>query len=248
MQTHWRQHSAAEHGERPQESLNAQLVDEADVVVALFWHRLGSPTGEAESGTSEEIERAHGNGSYVAILRCERDIDPQALDLEQVTRLRTFLGELEPESLMLAYSDEAGLARHIDTILTQAVTRDSQRAEAAAEATIGGAEVWPRVETSESIKTDSKGRIKPQRKWQLVLSNTGEEPARNVRYRLEPENEEEDTPTQLDDDRELEVLPPKGEAAYGLFMHSGVASQARCVVSWEDSAGAKENRATLRFF
>lgn len=64
---HWQLHSAAEHGIRPQASLNAQLVENVDIVVALFWHRLGSPTGGEESGTAEEISKAHADGAYVAI-------------------------------------------------------------------------------------------------------------------------------------------------------------------------------------
>lgn len=226
--THWRQHSAAEYGERPQASLNKQLVDEADAVLALFWNRLGTPTGEAESGTQEEIERAAENGAYVAILRCEREVDPTTIDPDQVSKLQAFVDELQPESLMLAYRDDADLARHVDTVLTRIVTRESQRAEAAAEmgTTAEGADVWPRVESSERVKTDTRGRVKTERRWQLVLTNAGSEPARDVRFRLEPENEDEMPPEMFEGDRALEALPPDGgEASYGLFMHSGVASQ-----------------------
>lgn len=76
--------------------LNDQLVGTADIVVALFWHRLGSPTGEAESGTVEEIEEAHDNGAYVAILRCVRDYPGDALDTDQLKQLDAFLSRVEP--------------------------------------------------------------------------------------------------------------------------------------------------------
>jgi hypothetical protein len=49
---HWAAHAAAEHGVRPQGSLNRQLVDDADAVVALFWHRMGSPTEKRNRGRS----------------------------------------------------------------------------------------------------------------------------------------------------------------------------------------------------
>jgi hypothetical protein len=100
-----------------------------------------------------------------------------------------------------------------------------------------------------TVKTDTRGRTKTERRWQLILTNAGSEPARNVRFRLEPENEGEMPPEMFEADRPLEALPPDGgEASYGLFMHSGVASQTRCVVSWEDSRGSRENTATLRFY
>lgn len=259
--THWSHHSAAEHGTRPQESLNKQLVEDADVVIALFWHRLGSPTGEAESGTVEEIEEASAHGAYVGVLRCSRAIRPGDLDADQASRLEAFLDEVRRSSLILEYEGAVALRERVDTILTTAVTALRTRAEAQAEATAGpeadgteratpsrGTEVWPRVERSESVRTDSKGRVKTKNRWQLVLSNTGDEPARRVRYRLEAEGPDDNLPLQSDDPGELEALAPHTDAAYTLFMHMGVADQARCVFTWEDSAGERENVATLRFF
>lgn len=244
---HWKQHSAAKHGNRPQSALNEQLVEKADIVVALFWHRFGSPTGESDSGTLEEIQEAHTRGAYVAILRCARDV-PQTADLDQQAKLRAFYESVAPNSLMLDYRDPSELARHIDSILSQAVGRDGALAQRAATATRTPADVWPRIESSEELKTDSKGRVKASRRWRLVLSNTGQEPALNVRYRLEPEGDDGELPPVLDDVRTLEVLAPGGEASYTLVMHMGVASQARCIVTWDDAEGEHDNQATLRFF
>lgn len=259
--THWSQHSAAEHGTRPQESLNKQLVEAADILIALFWHRLGSPTGEVESGTVEELEEASANGAYVGVLRCTRAIPPADLDGGQVGRLNAFLDEIRPTSLIFDYEDAAALRERVDTLLTTAITALRTRAEAQVAATTDpddevasaaptsqGTEVWPRVERSESVRTDAKGRVKTENRWQLVLSNVGDEPARNVTYRLEAENPDDNLPHELDDTPELEVLAPRSDAAYTLLMYMGVADQARCFVNWEDSEGQRENVATLRFF
>jgi hypothetical protein len=54
----WRTHAHPEAGRRPQALINRQFADRADVVLAIIWRRLGSPTGKAASGTVEEIERA----------------------------------------------------------------------------------------------------------------------------------------------------------------------------------------------
>lgn len=70
----------------------------------------------------------------------------------------------------------------------------------------------------------------------------------DVRHRLEEEDSGDALPLELDESRELEVLAPGGEASYTLVMHMGIAGQARCVVSWEDSSGEHQNVATLRFF
>ncbi len=69
-----------------------------------------------------------------------------------------------------------------------------------------------------------------------------------LRCRLEAEDPDDNLPLQSDDPGELEVLAPHADAAYTLLMHMGVADQARCVVTWEDSTGERDNVATLRFF
>ena len=148
---------------------------------------------------------------------------------------------------MLEYDDVGELARHVDSILAEAIGRDRALAQRAAQVgvtttTRSPAEVWPRVESSEEVKTDSRGRVKTSRRWRLVLSNTGQEPARNVRYRLEPQGDDREPPPVLDDVQLLEVLAPSGEASFTLVMHMGVASQARCIVTWEDAQGEHEGR------
>lgn len=49
-------------GSTGQGQINEQLVDAADIVLAVFDARLGSPTAVAISGTAEEIFRAHDRG------------------------------------------------------------------------------------------------------------------------------------------------------------------------------------------
>jgi hypothetical protein len=92
-----------------------------------------------------------------------------------------------------------------------AITRDGARAEAALEPVTQGAQVWPRLETSERVNTDRRGRVKTQRQWRIMLANAGNEPARNVRFRLEAENEGENLPHLHDSDRRWKrwLLEPK---------------------------------------
>src|SRR5205823_4703294 len=41
-------------GGRPQEIINQQIVDRSDFGIAIFWSRLGTPTGQFPSGSAEE--------------------------------------------------------------------------------------------------------------------------------------------------------------------------------------------------
>jgi len=63
----WETHSAAEYGTRPQEVINRAIVDQCDLLVGIFWTRVGTPTGEAESGTLEEISRAAKAGKPIML-------------------------------------------------------------------------------------------------------------------------------------------------------------------------------------
>ncbi len=72
----WTQHAASEFGAPPQTILNRQLVDVADLGLAIFWNRLGTPTDDAESGTADEIKRLHEAGKPVSVLRCNRPVPP----------------------------------------------------------------------------------------------------------------------------------------------------------------------------
>src|SRR6059058_5757055 len=52
----WETHSAADLGDRPQQLINDRILKDCDLLIGIFWTRLGTPTGKAKSGTVEEIE------------------------------------------------------------------------------------------------------------------------------------------------------------------------------------------------
>lgn len=53
----WENHSAPRQGNRGQEVINKQVLEKADLLIGIFWNRVGTPTGDFKSGTVEEIER-----------------------------------------------------------------------------------------------------------------------------------------------------------------------------------------------
>jgi hypothetical protein len=53
-------------GGTAQEVINRQFADEADIVIGVFYSRLGQPTADAPSGTAEEIQRAVTRGAPVS--------------------------------------------------------------------------------------------------------------------------------------------------------------------------------------
>ena len=45
--TMWETHATPEMGDRPQAIINKHLVEDCDILVGVFWTRMGSPTGVA---------------------------------------------------------------------------------------------------------------------------------------------------------------------------------------------------------
>lgn len=101
----WETHSAPEYGKRPQEIINQQVVDHCDLLVGIFWTRVGSPTGVAESGTIEEIERVAADGKPVMLYFSQAKQDPDNLDLEQLAKLREFKKKTFPNALIENYTN-----------------------------------------------------------------------------------------------------------------------------------------------
>lgn len=90
----WRRDAVPNLGDSGQAVINAQLLDGADVVFAIFGARLGMATDEYVSGTAEEIRRANDAGKAVHVYFCNRPV-PMDHDPEQLAAVRKFKYELD---------------------------------------------------------------------------------------------------------------------------------------------------------
>lgn len=80
----WELDSSPEDGDA-QDIINRKLVDDADVLLGVFRHRLGSPTKENLAGTVEEIARFRAAAKPVLLYFSEVSI-PYNHDQEQRQR------------------------------------------------------------------------------------------------------------------------------------------------------------------
>jgi hypothetical protein len=99
----WETHTAPEYGTRPQEVINRAIVDQCDLLVGIFWTRIGSPTGVAESGTLEEIERVGKAEKPVMLYFSRVGIDPDRIDIAQIDKLKHFKEKTYPKGLVESY-------------------------------------------------------------------------------------------------------------------------------------------------
>lgn len=51
----WEHSAVPEMGDHPQHILNERIISKSQLLVAILWSRLGTPTPTADSGTVEEI-------------------------------------------------------------------------------------------------------------------------------------------------------------------------------------------------
>lgn len=100
-------------GEHPQASINRQIIDPSDIMVAMFWTRLGSPTDVAEAATVEEIERFLAAGKPVLLYFSSRLTDPTKLDLDQLQKLDKFKRRFQKGALFDTFKSLRGLRRRL---------------------------------------------------------------------------------------------------------------------------------------
>lgn len=118
----WQTHAYPESGDRPQAIINKQIVDESDMVIAVFGHRIGTATGTAQSGTIEEIERLRDKGKLVAVYFSSGPI-PRDHDPEQLRRLNEYRESLKENTLYWNFQSTEDLYRLISQHLAKSVSR-----------------------------------------------------------------------------------------------------------------------------
>jgi nucleoside 2-deoxyribosyltransferase len=99
----WETHTAPEYNVRPQEAINRRIVDDCDLLVGIFWTRLRTPTGEADSGTLEEIERVAKAGKPVMLYFSHAPTDPSRVDTAQLELLKAFKERISANALIETY-------------------------------------------------------------------------------------------------------------------------------------------------
>lgn len=91
---HWNTDAIPTMAERGQAAINHQLIDDSEIIVAILWTRLGSPTGLAESGTVEEINRAMARDIHVLPYFSDLEAPQTRLDNDQIEKLAAFRSKM----------------------------------------------------------------------------------------------------------------------------------------------------------
>lgn len=119
----WETHAVPQMGGHAQEIINRDVLAPCDLLVAVFWTKLSSPTGAAPSGTVEEINEHVASGKMAMLYFSEAPVHPDSIDGEQYRALRTFRKECEAKGLIETFDSLADLRDKFSRQLARVVQR-----------------------------------------------------------------------------------------------------------------------------
>lgn len=119
----WESHSSPEMGGSPQQIINNQILDKCDLLVGVFWTRLGTATNEFASGTVEEIEKHIESNKPVMLYFSSQPVAMDTVDLTQVAKLKEFKTSCQSRGLYEEYDSHANFKdkfyRHLQLKLNE---------------------------------------------------------------------------------------------------------------------------------
>jgi hypothetical protein len=111
MAVGWETDVAPEMGDAPQKIIDKRILENADLLVGMFWTRLGTPTASYASGAVEEIEE-HLKARKPAMLYFSSAPAPlDAVDADQYRALKTFRDSCKTRGLFETYTDAEDFRR-----------------------------------------------------------------------------------------------------------------------------------------
>lgn len=105
MPVGWETHSSPELGSTAQELINDRVLEDCDLLLGVFWTRLGTPTGRAASGTVEEVERHLSSGKPAMIYFSTAPASLETVDHEQYAALQRFRKWCEGQGIIEIFSN-----------------------------------------------------------------------------------------------------------------------------------------------
>lgn len=101
----WESHSGSDvSGQRAQAQINERLVAHADLMIGIFWTKLGSPTGRSPSGTVEEIKLQHKVGKPLMLFFSDAPVSMSTVDEEQIKKLKDLKKWAFTQGIVSAFS------------------------------------------------------------------------------------------------------------------------------------------------
>lgn len=251
----WETHARPELGDHPQAIIDRQLADRADVLIGLFWTRVGTPVPGAVSGTAHEIESFRASGRPALLYFSSRAI-PADVDLEGIEAVRTLQKQAQTWGLIGSFASQQELTERAGEALLRLVRERYGLAvqpppDATSNAALAPApRIVLRIEREQRPKGFSKqGQMRYSHHTRLVMTNRGNVTARQVQLTWDVDDPSiEAFPQVIGMSDTVDAVPPEGEISYPVAISWGDRTTYTVVVTWQDDGGEPyETRQSLSF-
>jgi hypothetical protein len=133
----WETNTTPTMGAPAQEIINEQILEEADILIGIFWTRLGSATTSYKSGTVEEIKKHTGAGKIAKLYFSSTPVRPDSVDPEQYKSLNEFKAECKANGLFETFENladfQAKFSRQLAIELNREIYSQQQQESPSAE-------------------------------------------------------------------------------------------------------------------
>ena len=111
----WELSSVPELGKDPQGLIIQRLIPQCDLLIAMFWTKIGTRTSEAKSGTIQEIDEfiKQKGAQQVMLYFCERDIPQNSIVPEAIEQLDTFKKDMKSQGLYQTFKTQDELEKNL---------------------------------------------------------------------------------------------------------------------------------------
>ncbi len=103
----WESHSSPEMGSSAQTIINQQVLTKCDLLVGVFWTRIGTATEQYASGTVEEVEKHVAAGKPAMLYFSSQPVALDLVDPVQVAKLKEFKESCKKRGLFESYDSHA---------------------------------------------------------------------------------------------------------------------------------------------
>lgn len=237
-----------------QSVINAQLVDDADIIFGVFHAELGSRTARAASGTAEELDRGLKAGKSVHLYFSDEPL-PRNHDREQLAALDEFKNEIGRKGLYGSFQSEPDLKEKVRSAIEFDLRKMALPAVGTGSAAVGGpsppeqqrhARLSAHFKSTREQYLDSRGKIKYRTHGQrLVIVNDGEVKAERVRVSIVPVGEGE--PPEIIDGTTRPDIPPGGQFSFILAIAMSTALNSTVIISWYEGDVERSETHTVSF-
>jgi hypothetical protein len=192
----WETHSTPEIGEHAQTIINRDILNDADIVIAIFWTRIGTPTEDYESGTVEEIKLHAAAHKIAKVYFSSVPVLPESLNNDQYEQVKAFKSWCQSHGLYAGYRSldqfRRDVRRHLELELnkpkyqalllaepfegekSEAVSRDALRLLTAA-ASHDGSVMYSELFEGTSLRAGTEemmdGTPRSVAKWTAILND-----------------------------------------------------------------------------